>query len=71
MNYSKSSKAKSAKGSFAPDTGGKAMAGFTGAAPASPGGVSVAGSKGNTQFAPDTGGKAMAGFTGATPAKSC
>lgn len=56
---------------FAADTGGKAMAGFSGAAPATPGGVSSGGRKGNTKFAPDTGGKAMAGFTGSTPQKPC
>lgn len=72
MNYGAKSKGKTSKStSFAPDTGGKAMAGFSGAAPAVPGQVSTGGRKGNTNFAADAGGKAMAGFTGATPKQPC
>jgi hypothetical protein len=70
MKYNTKTKSKGSSG-FAPDTGGKAMAGFSGAAPAVAGQVSTGGRKGNTNFAPDTGGKAMAGFTGATPKKPC
>lgn len=66
----KGSKVKSTKGGFSVTSGGKGMVGFTGAAPAKPGGVSVSDSKGNKSFAPDTGGKAMAGYTGVTPAKA-
>lgn len=66
-------KTKSAKsGSFAPDTGGKAMAGFSGAATAVAGQVSTGGRKGNTKFAADAGGSGkMAGFTGSMPKKPC
>lgn len=69
MKYGKTM--KSSGGKFAPDTGGKAMAGFSGAAPAVPGGVSVGGRKGNSKFAADTGSGKMAGYTGATPKKAC
>lgn len=68
----KTSKSKVIKTSsnFGPNTGGKAMAGRSGAAPAVAGQTSVGGRTGNNSFSPDTGGKAMAGFTGATPAKA-
>jgi hypothetical protein len=56
-------------GPFGVDKGGKAMAGFSGAAKAEAGKTSVGGRSGNKSFSPDTGGKAMAGFTGASPAR--
>lgn len=65
------SKVKKTGGGFSPDTGGKGMAGFSGAAPSVAGQVSTGGRKGNTKFAPDTGGKAMAGFSGASTQKPC
>ena len=74
MAYDTKTKTKSSKsGGFAPDTGGSGkMAGFSGAAPAVAGGVSVGGRKGNTKFAADAGGSGkMAGYTGATPKKPC
>lgn len=69
----KTSKSKVMKTSsnFGPTTGGKAMAGKSGAAKAQPGVTSVGGRTGNNTFAPETGGKAMAGFTGSQTAKSC
>jgi len=66
----KGSKVKSS-GSFGVDSGGKAMAGKSGAAPAVAGQVSTGGRAGDNQFTVKAGGKAMAGFTGARPAKAC
>lgn len=62
------SKVKSTK-SLPLDKGGKAMAGFSGAAKAEAGKISVGGRSGNTSFSPDKGGKAMAGYTPASPAR--
>jgi hypothetical protein len=67
----KGSKIKSSGGSFGVDSGGKAMAGQSGAAPAVSGQVSTGGRSGDNKFTVKAGGKAMAGFTGARPAKAC
>lgn len=62
-------KNKSKSSGFKADTGSAKMAGFSGAAPAESGKMSVGGRKGNTKFAADTGSGKMAGMTGASPAR--